>query len=167
MGAVDPGRLRAPEPLAEHHVLDDFACVEPSLADWLRRRARKNAEQGASRTYVVCADNEVVGFYALSAGAVASEQAPGGMRRNMPDPIPAILLGRLAVHEQWSGMGIGAGLLKDAILRSLAGAQAIGARALLCHATSAPAKRFYLHHGFVESPIDPMTLMLDLTKLQG
>lgn len=167
MGAVDPGRLRAPEPLGEHHALDDFACVEASLADWLRKRARKNAEQGASRTYVVCADNEVVGFYALSAGAVATGQAPGPMRRNMPDPIPVILLGRLAVHEQWSGMGIGSGLLKDAILRSLAAAQAIGARALLCHAISEPAKRFYLHHGFVESPIDPITLMLDLTKLQG
>ncbi len=167
MGAIDPARLRAPEPLAEHHLLDDFTCSEPTLAQWLKQRARKNTEQRASRTFVLCADDEVVGFYSLSAGAVTHEHAPGSIRRNMPDPVPVFLLGRLAVHEQWSGMGIGAGLLKDAILRSLGAARTIGARALLCHALTDSARQFYLKNGFVESPVDPKTLMLDLTKLPG
>lgn len=165
MGAIALARLRAPEPLAEHHVLDNFTCSEPTLAQWLKQRARKNTGQGASRTYVVCADNEVVGFYSLSAGAVTHERAPSSMRRNMPDPVPVFLLGRLAVDKQWSGMGIGAGLLKDAILRSLGAARTIGARALLCHALTDSAKQFYLKHGFIDSPVDPKMLMLDLTKL--
>jgi len=85
----------------------------------------------------------------------------------MPDPIPVILLGRLAVHEAWSGKGIGTGLLKDAVLRSLAASKTLGARALLCHAISPEARRFYLKHGFIESAsaVDPMTVMLNLTPL--
>lgn len=167
MGTIDPARLRAPEPLAEHHVLDGFTCSEATLAQWLKQRARRNTGQGASRTYVVCAENEVVGFYSLSAGAVTHERAPSSIRRNMPDPVPVFLLGRLAVHQQWSGLGIGAGLLKDALLRSLGASKTIGARALLCHALTESARHFYLKHGFIESPVDPKTLMLDLTKLAG
>jgi GNAT superfamily N-acetyltransferase len=83
----------------------------------------------------------------------------------MPDPIPVILLGRLAVHEAWSGKGIGTGLLKDAVLRSLAASKTLGARALLCHAISPEARRFYLKHRFIESAVDPMTVMLNLTPL--
>ena len=83
----------------------------------------------------------------------------------MPDPIPVIVLGRLAVHVDWAGQGIGAGLLKDAVLRALQLSQEIGIRALLCHAISEDAKRFYQHHGFVASPIEPLTVMLNLVKL--
>jgi len=157
--------LRAPVPLADAHRLDDFRCTEPALEIWLKQRARRNQLDGASRCYVVCAGEDVVGYYALAAGAVSHEQSPGNVRRNMPDPIPVIVLGRLAVHADRAGQGIGAGLLKDAVLRALRLSQEMGIRALLCHAINEDAKRFYLHHGFVVSPIEPLTVMLNLAKV--
>jgi GNAT superfamily N-acetyltransferase len=120
---------------------------------------------GASRCHVVRADEEVVGYYALAAGAVSHAQAPGNVRRNMPDPIPVVVLGRLAVHADWVGQGIGAGLLKDTVLRALRLSQELDIRALLCHTLGEEARQFYLHHGFAESPIDPLTMMLNLAKL--
>lgn len=157
--------LRAPTPLVEAHCLDGFRCTEPALETWLKQRARRNHKDGASRCYVVCADGHVVGYYALAAGAVSHAHVPGHIRRNMPEPIPVVVLGRLAVHADWAGQGIGAGLLKDAVLRSLRLSQELGIRALLCHALHDDAKRFYLRHGFVESPIEPLTVMLNLAKL--
>jgi GNAT superfamily N-acetyltransferase len=91
--------------------------------------------------------------------------APGSIRGNLPDPIPVVVLGRLAVHSDWSGCGIGAGLLKDAVLRTVRLSEEMGIRALLCHAISPNAKDFYRNHGFIESPIEPMTVMLDIAKL--
>jgi GNAT superfamily N-acetyltransferase len=163
VGSVDVRRLTAPAALSPEHILDAFRCSEPSLERWLHARARANEAQGASRTYVVTAGREVVGYYCLSAGAVAREGAASGIRRNMPDPIPVIVLGRLAVHQDWAGKGIGTGLLKDAVLRSLSIAGELGVRALLCHAISQRAKDFYLKHGFVQSPTDDMTLLLSLS----
>lgn len=157
--------LRAPVPLTEAHQLDGFRCSETALEIWLKQRARKNQQDGASRCYVVCAGVAVVGYYALAAGAVSHVQAAGSVRRNMPDPIPVIVLGRLAVHVDWAGRGIGAGLLKDAVLRALRLSQEMGIRAMLCHALTEDAKRFYLHHGFSESPIEPLTVMLNLAKI--
>lgn len=167
MGSVDPSRLSPPAPLALEHRLDAFECEEDSLARWLKERAHQNEAQGASRTYVVAAKSEVVGYYCLSAGAVARETVSVKIRRNMPESIPVVLLGRLAVHRDWTGQGIGPGLLKDAVLRSLAVAESLGVRAMLCHAISPKAMAFYLRHGFVQSPIDPMTVMLSLTKLKA
>ncbi|TCV93323.1 acetyltransferase (GNAT) family protein [Luteibacter rhizovicinus] len=83
----------------------------------------------------------------------------------MPDPIPVSVLGRLAVHQDWSGQGIGSGLLKDAVLRSVRLSWEIGMKAMLCHALSEEAKAFYLRRGFSESPIEPLTVMLNLTKI--
>ena len=157
--------LQAPTPLTEAHRLEGFRCTEPALESWLKQRARRNQQDGASRCYVVCAGEDVVGYYALAAGAVAHTQTPGHVRRNMPDPIPVIVLGRLAVHADRAGQGIGAGLLKDAVLRALRLSQEMGIRALLCHAINEDAKRFYLRHGFVESPIEPLTVMLNLAKM--
>lgn len=157
--------LQAPTALTEAHRLDGFHCTEPALESWLKQRARRNQQDGASRCYVVCAGKDVVGYYALSAGAASRAQAPGNVRRNMPDPIPVIVLGRLAVHADWTRLGIGAGLLRDAVLRALRLSQEMGIRALLCHAINEDAKRFYLHHGFVESPIEPLTVVLNLAKL--
>lgn len=165
MGSVDPDRLVPPAPLSPQHQSGSFQCAEVSLERWLKERARQNDAQGASKTYVVAAGWEVVAYYCLSAGSVVRAEAPPTTRRNMPDPIPVILLGRLAVHEAWSGKGIGTGLLKDAVLRSLAASKTLGARALLCHAISPEARRFYLKHGFIESAVDPMTVMLNLTPL--
>lgn len=157
--------LTAPQPLHDGHHLDTFCCIEPELENWFKQRARKNQQDGASRCFVVCDDNMVAGYYALAAGAVLHAQAPGNIRRNMPDPIPVVVLGRLAVHTDCQGRGLGAGLLKDAVLRSLRLSNEMGIRALLCHAISETAKQFYLHHGFIESPGEPMTLMLNLAKL--
>ncbi len=157
--------LQTPIPLTETHRLEGFRCAEPALESWLKQRARRNQQDGASRCYVVCAGEDVVGYYALAAGAVLHAQAPGGVRRNMPDPIPVVVLGRLAVHADWTGQGIGAGLLKDAVLRALRLSQEMGLRALLCYAIHEDAKRFYLHHGFVESPIEPLTVILNLAKV--
>jgi GNAT superfamily N-acetyltransferase len=165
MGGVKRPALQAPAPLTEAHRLEAFRCTEPALENWLKQRARRNQHDGASRCYVVCAGEDVVGYYALAAGAVSHAHAPGKVRRNMPEPIPVVVLGRLAVHADWTGCGIGAGLLKDAVLRALRLSQELGIRALLCHALHEDAKRFYLHHGFVESPIEPLTVMLNLAKL--
>ena len=140
--------IKAPAPLSDAHQIDDFECSAPALTKWLRERAHQNQASGASRCFVVADEKQrVVGYYALAAG---------------PDPIPVIVLGRLAVHVAWQGRGIGQGLLKDAVLRSLQAREQIGARALLCHAIDADARAFYLKHGFVESPIHGLTVMLPL-----
>ncbi len=126
-------------------------------------RARQNQASGAFRCFVVCdRQQRVVGYYALAAGAVSHDEAPGRIRRNVPYPIPAIVLGRLAVHADRVGQGIGKGLLKDAILRTPQLREQADVRALLCHAIDETAKAFYLRHGFVESPIHDMTVMLPL-----
>lgn len=167
MGGVKRPLLSAPAPLAEVHRLDSFRCSEVVLEIWLKQRARRNQHDGASRCYVVCTDVDVVGYYGLAAGAVSHMQASGSVRRNMPDPIPVIVLGRLAVHTDWMGRGIGAGLLKDAVLRALRLSQEMGFRAMPCHALTEDAKHFYLHHGFSDSPIEPLTVMLNLAKMSS
>ena len=157
--------ITAPAPLTAAHRFDGFRCAETELESWLKQRALKNQFEGASRTFVACANGEVVGYYALSAGGVLHAQMPGSIRRNMPEPIPVVVLGRLAVHSDWGRRGIGAGLLKDAVLRTVRLSEEMGIRALLCHAINDDAKRFYLHHGFIESPIESMTVMLNIAKL--
>ena len=157
--------LGTPVPITADHDTAGFVCRQDALNKWLRQRALANALSGASRTDVVCADNQqVIGYYALAAGSITAESAPSRMRRNMPDPLPVIVLGRLAVHEDWTGHGIGSGLLKDAVLRALQAAEIIGACALLCHAIDDAAKAFYLRRGFAESPLQPLTLMLGLPR---
>jgi len=156
-------RLSAPVPLQAEHLIDGFRCSAPALTRWLLERAHQNQASGASRCFVSCDEQQrVVGYYALSAGGISHDTAPGRIRRNMPDPIPVIVLGRLAVHAERAGKGIGQGLLKDAALRALPTCGQLGARALLCHAIDEPAKAFYLKHGFIVSPIHPLTVMLPL-----
>src|SRR5215216_1926462 len=150
--------LIAPVRLTAFHNLAEFDCGTASLNQWLTRQALKNEASGASRTYVVCLDNTVVGYYCLAAGAVVRTEAPKPMQRNMPDPIPVMVLGRLAVDRANQGQGIGKALLRDAIVRVLRAAEIVGIRVILVHAISDEAKRFYLSHGFEESPIEPMTL---------
>jgi predicted N-acetyltransferase YhbS len=152
-----------PAPLTVEHDTSAFVCKHASLTTWLQKRALVNATSGASRSYVVCEDQQrVIGYCALAAGSVASELAPGRVRRNLPDPLPVIVLGRLAVHADWSARGIGSGLLKDAVLRSMQAAELIGVRALVCHAIDDDAKAFYLKHGFVASPLDVRMVMVGL-----
>jgi GNAT superfamily N-acetyltransferase len=158
--------LSAPEPLNERHVLDEFECGELTLDEWLRRRALANQVSGASRTFVTCRGAHVVGYYALAAGGITSSEAPGRVRRNMPDPIPVMVLGRLAVDRREQGKGLGALLLRDAVARTRRLAQEMGMVGLLVHAISQDAKRFYQHWGFVESPHNPMTLVARLKDLE-
>lgn len=160
--------LSAPQPLAATHLLNDFVCGEQVLDDWLKRRAMNNQLSGASRTFVVLdAENRVRGFYALAAGAVSLQQASGAVRRNMPDPVPVMVLGRLAVDQRAQGIGLGAAMLQDAVNRAIAVAQNAGVRALLVHALDERARQFYMHYGFQESPQNPMTLMLRLNTLKA
>ena len=165
MGVVEPsdlGSLKTPEALGDQHELTGFNSGEPTLDDWLRRRARANQASGASRTYVLCQGLAVVGYYSLSSGAIALAEAPTRARRNMPDPIPMTVLGRLAIDRAWQGSGLGRLLLRDAILRTSQAAAIIGVRGLLVHALSPAARRFYETSGFRESPNRPMTLVVTL-----
>ena len=160
--------LGSPQILTDNHVLNDFDCGEPLLNDWLKRRALANQSSGASRTFVVVDNHQcVIGYYALSAGVVAHRDSTGAVRRNMPDPIPVIILGRLAVDRNAHGKQLGGALLRDAVSRALAVSENAGARALLVHALHEKAKAFYKHYGFEESPMDTMTLMLRLTGING
>lgn len=156
--------VRLSAPLTAAHDLSPFLCGEPSLDDWLKRRALTNQLAGASRTFVVAEEPQiVVGYYALAAGAVAHERATGGVRRNMPDPTPVLVLGRLAVAQCAQGHKLGAALLQDAVNRAMAVSENAGVRALLVHALNDKAKAFYEYYGFQPSPLDAMTLMLRLS----
>jgi GNAT superfamily N-acetyltransferase len=157
-------RLSPPEKLSPDHDLSQFQCGEPALDDWLRKRALQNEESGASRTYVVCVGRRVVAYYALAAGAVAHVDAPGRVRRNMPDPVPVVVIGRLAIDQSIQGQGIGPALLRDAILRTLQAAEIAGIRAILVHAISERAKHFYEKWGFISSPVEPLTLMITVAE---
>jgi GNAT superfamily N-acetyltransferase len=155
--------LSVPQPLAASHILDEFTCGEASLDEWLKRRARTNQVSGASRTFVVTdQDGRVHGYYAMAAGAVAHQAATSRVRRNMPDPVPVMVLARLAVDHRAQGIKLGAALLQDAVNRAVAVSQNAGIRALLVHALHDRAKQFYEHYGFQASPQHPMTLMLRL-----
>lgn len=157
--------LSPPQPLSARHSVNDFSCGEPLLDEWLKRRALANQANGASRTFVVVSsDNRVVGYYALAAGAVTHVDAAGSVQRNMPDPIPVLVLGRLAVDQSAKGIKLGASLLKDAVIRATAVAENAGVRALLVHALHERARDFYLKYGFKPSPTDALTVMLRLQQ---
>lgn len=158
--------LCAPQPLSDQHQLADFESGEPSLDDWLKRRAAKNQANGSSRTYVVCEGDAVIGYYCLAAGAIGQAEAPSTLKRNRPDPVPVLVLGRLAIHKEHHQKGIGTALLNDAIRRAIQAADIAGITALLVQAISEQARRFYLSRGFVESPIKPMTLCLILATVR-
>lgn len=157
---VDLRKLRPPEKLNSQHRIEGFESGNGNLDDWLKRRALKNEVEGASRTYILYAEDIVVGYYCLASGAIPQISATGKVRRNMPDPIPVMVIGRLAVDIHWQDRGLGRALLKDAILRTLQAAEIGGIRAILVHAISEDAKRFYERCGFTPSPLEPMMLMI-------
>jgi len=132
---------------------------------WLRQRAWQNEVSGASRTFVLEDGGRIVGYYSLTAGSVAHAVAPGKIRRNMPDPLPVAILGRLAVDKTFQSAGIGRDLLRDAVVRVMRAAETLGIRALLIHALSERARGFYERYGFQRSPFDEMTLMATLPDL--
>lgn len=162
MGVITP-----PTELNENHDVSDFNSGNQTLDDWLTRRALKNQGSGASRTFVICQGNQVIGYYALASGSVERSHVSTNLAKNMPDPIPVTILGRLAIDQRFQNQRLGAGLLRDAILRTLNVSQHIGIRAMLVHAISEDAKQFYLKFGFQESVIDPMTLLVSLKTLRA
>ncbi|BCU57024.1 GNAT family N-acetyltransferase [Enterobacter kobei] len=161
------GKVTVPQPLNSSHILSEFHCGEAVLDEWIRQRGLKNQSTGAARTFVVCRGktSQVVGFYSLATGSVTHAIAPGSLRRNMPEPIPVIILARLAVDASYHGKGLGADLLHDAVLRIYRVAENIGVRAIMVHALSDAAKNFYLHHGFVVSNTQENTLFLRLPEI--
>lgn len=156
--------LGLPEPLSVRHQLTEFDCGEAVRDEWLKRRALTNQSSGASRTFVVSGENDAVrGYYALAAGAVSHAFATSGVRRNMPDPVPVMVLARLAVDRQAQGSHLGAALLQDAVKRAVAVSQHAGVSALLVHALHEKASHFDERYGFQPSPVHRLTLMLRLS----
>jgi ribosomal protein S18 acetylase RimI-like enzyme len=169
MGQVTPTQdpLRAPEPLNDEHLIDAVASGAATLDGWLKRKAWANQASGASRTYVLCRGQRVVGFYALAAGSVSHDLAPRKLRQNMPDPVPVIVLGRLAIDASEQGGGLGRALLRDAVLRITAAAHEVGVAAILVHALNDRAKAFYIEAGFAETFVEPMTLFLRIKDVSA
>jgi len=167
--STDRRPYTSPRPIEEHDEVKDFSCGKPPLDDFLKQRALKN-EGKASRTYVVCSAlgkdaGSVAAYYSLAAGAVAHDNAPAWAKRNMPNPIPVFVLGRLAVDAGHQGKGIGKALLKEAIQRSLEASRTIGARALIVHAIDDDAIGYYASFGFQRFPTDGRTLFLPMDTL--
>jgi len=158
------GRITAPEPLSSSHQLADFVSGETVLDGLLKQRGLKNQALGATRTFVVCkiGTKQVAGFYSLATGSVNHTEATGNLRRKMPDPIPVIILTRLAVDVSLRGKSVDADLLHDAVLRCYRVAENIGVLAIMVHALSEEAKGFYTHHGFKASQTHERTLFLRL-----
>lgn len=156
------GTLRRPEPIAASHCVAGFDCGAGELNEFLRRHALANHQSGSAKTFVATADGGVVvGFYSLAASQVLHADAPARMQKGVArHPIPVVLLARLAVDRAWQGKGLGAALLKDAILRVLGAAEGIGIRAILVHAKDEAAAQFYLRYDFSEMPGCPMHLVL-------
>jgi GNAT superfamily N-acetyltransferase len=162
---------RPPEPLERHHRLDDFACGEPALDEWLKRHARGAHASGSARVFVSTLEDRetVVGYYALAAAQVAPDGATERALKGQPRtrPVPAVLLARLAVDREHHRAGLGRSLLQDVMLRCLEAAEAIGARVLLVHAKHEAAKAWYTQYGFEESPTDPLHLLMLLKDVRA
>lgn len=158
------GQLTKPERLNHDQDITEFSSGNDALDHWLVNKALYNDLADASRTYVVCDDGLVIAYYCLATGSVDRSEAAGRLRRNMPDPIPVMILGRLAVDVAWQGHGIGAALLQDAVLRTIQVSEIAGVKALLVHAISDKAVEFYKKWGFHPSPVNPKTLFLSIRQ---
>jgi GNAT superfamily N-acetyltransferase len=161
------GTLHPPEKLTDQHKIEDFCSGVGVLDLWLKERALKNEASDAARTYVVRVGDRVVGYYALATGSVNHETAIGRVKRNMPNPVPVMVLARLAIDQGWQGKGLGRGLLRDAILRTLRASEIAGIKAILVHAISEEAKAFYEKFGFQASIAEPMILMVTLKEVRA
>ena len=162
------GPLGPPGPLASRHDISQFSSGVPTLDAWLRGKARLNEARGGARTYVACDGDRVAGFYSLAASSVERRRVSSRVGRNLPDPIPAILLGQLAVDEAYRGRRLGPDLLVDATGRSLAAAGTIGARAVIVQAVDERARAFYERFGFRPfSEREPLMLVLRISEIAG
>jgi GNAT superfamily N-acetyltransferase len=154
------------EALRRDHKVDAFECGQPELDRFLVRYAFQAQQANASRTYVGLSNDTVVGYHTLVVGEVVHEQAPERPKKGLARyPIPLMVLARLAVHREWQGRGIGAGLLRDAMDRTVHAAEIAGIRALAVHAKNEAAASFYARFGFLPSPVDPRHMYLLLKDI--
>jgi GNAT superfamily N-acetyltransferase len=155
------------EKLDRTHVVEPFTCGQPELDRFLVRHALRAQQSNSSQTYVALAGHEVIGFYTIVAGEVHHANAPERVAKGMPrHPIPLLVLARLAVHSSAQGRGVGAGLLLDALGRTLQVADVVGIRALAVHAKDDQAAAFYRHFGFAPSPTDPRHLFMIIKDIR-
>jgi GNAT superfamily N-acetyltransferase len=166
-----PLALRAPEPLAARHDVSRFSNgVHPSLDQWLRERARFS-EGLSARTYVVCpagVAEGVVGYFSIAAAVEQRNALPSArLRRGMPEQVPLLLIGRLAVDAAWRGRGVGSALLADALRRCLAASEIAGARGVVAHAIDDEAVGFYERHGFVRSPLGERVMLMPIETVRS
>lgn len=159
MGGVSPP-YSTPGPISQEDDTSQFGSGDDQIDEWLRRYAVANHFGGGARTYVTLRGRRVVGYYALAIASIQRADATPRVAKSMPQPVPAILLGRLGVDQKEAGRGLGSALLRDAIIRTLEAAEVVGVRVLLVHAASEDARNFYLKRGFEPSPTDPMHLMI-------
>lgn len=159
--------ISSPVLLTSQHRTESFFSGVESLDLWLKKRAVKNQNTGASRTFVACDGESVLAYYALASSAIAVSETFGRFGRNMPDPIPVVMLGRLAVDKSLHGNGIGRALVRDACHRVIQAADSIGVRGVIVQALSVEAKEFYNRVGFEASLLNPMILMVTLTDLKA
>jgi GNAT superfamily N-acetyltransferase len=161
---TDPLRI---EKLRPDHRVANFDCGSEELNRFLARFALTNQQAGAAQTYVAVSEQAVVGYYSLTVGEVAYDDAPARLSKGLArHPVPIMLLARLAVSGGWQGRGIGAGLLKDAMQRTLQAADIAGIRAFAVHAKDENARQFYEHFGFAPSPTDPLHLFVLIKELK-
>ena len=159
--------FQAPQLLSAAHNIASFRCGEPTLDSWLQKRALKNNEIDASRTFVVTVEGGlVVGFIALSVGSISHSAASGALKRDMPDPIPVAILARLGVHEDYQGRGLGRSLVREAVLRSLQASSHVALKGIVVHALHGKPRAFYEAFGFQRSHLDELTLMAPLKSLR-
>lgn len=160
-------KYQGPAPLNSSHTLDGFDCGDDALNEWLRHRALRNQREGSSRTWIVTSQSQVVAFYASSTAAITRVEATKRAARNQPDPLPAMLLGRLAVDQDHQGQGLAAALLKHFLLKALEVAELTGLRLVLVHAKNDQAASFYRHYQFEPSPIDDLTLIMLIKDIRA
>ena len=152
--------MRPPERLEEEHDTAGFECGNADLDAWLQKQA-PTSEAKSTRTYVVAVDRRVIAYYCLAAGAVARQDIPRAkLRQGLPEQVPIVVVGRLAVDHRYQSRGFGKALLRDAIQRSLHASDLVGVRAIVVHAIDEAAVQFYLKFGFVRSPLNERTLIL-------
>ena len=159
-------KIEGPQALTAQHEVSSFSCGHPALDRWLHTRALSNQQKGFTAVVVVHVQGRVVGFYGLSPTAVLPMQLPRSIRTGQPpDPVPCLLLGQLATDSRWAGQGVGTGLVKHALQRSVAAAQLIGGRALVVHAVDEGAAAFWTRRGFIASRDDPLVLFRSMADI--
>jgi GNAT superfamily N-acetyltransferase len=160
--------LTKPVPLHKSHDLSHFDCGAPALNDYLRKYALQNHQNRSARTYVTARDHRVVGYYTLAAGSVSRDDVPPRVAKGLANyPVPIILLARMAVDRADQGKGLGAALLKDALLRAAQAADLVGCRAVLVHAKDQAAQAYYRKFDFEPSPVEELHLYLLIKDIQA